>query len=99
MDLLVRYLMAKPRDLGRNEVIQRVFVQAYRVLEAYLLGDSRKNELYFARHIQYFSTQFEEPVGYLRKHHLIHYKIVITKIRSMLFTHAEYLKIKNLLLQ
>ena len=66
VDLLVRYLKAKPSNFGQSEVAQQVFVQAYIVLETYLLGDSRKNELYFAKHIQYFSTQFEELVSFMK---------------------------------
>ena len=36
-----------------------VFVEAYNVLYTYLMGDSRKNELYIAKYIDFFLTQFE----------------------------------------
>ncbi len=64
VDLLVRYLRESPDDgsAGRGDLAQRVVVQAYTVLETYLQGDSRKNELYFAQHIVYFSTQYEVEV-------------------------------------
>ena len=37
----------------------RIFVAAYHVLYAYLMGNSRKNELYIAKYIDFFLTQFE----------------------------------------
>ena len=69
--MLVRYLMAKPSNFGQSEIAQQVFVQAYIVLETYLLGDSRKNELYFAKHIKYFNTQYEEPVSLIKQFQVI----------------------------
>ena len=37
----------------------KIFVAAYHVLYAYLMGNSRKNELYIAKYIDFFLTQFE----------------------------------------
>jgi inositol 1,4,5-triphosphate receptor type 1 len=36
-----------------------IFVEAYNVLYTYLMGNSRKNELYIAKYIDFFLTQFE----------------------------------------
>ena len=36
-----------------------IFVEAYDVLYRYLMGNSRKNELYIAKYIDFFLTQFE----------------------------------------
>ena len=63
VDLLVRLLSSKPPDFESNELMQRMYVEAYDCLETYLLGNSRKNELYFAKYIDYFSTQYEVRVG------------------------------------
>lgn len=37
--------------------LQLVIIKAYDVLVAYLEGDSRKNELYMARHFRFFERQ------------------------------------------
>lgn len=39
--------------------LTNIFVEAYNVLYTYLMGDSRKNELYIAKYIDFFLTQFE----------------------------------------
>eukprot|EP00053_Salpingoeca_punica_P017480 m.168492 g.168492 ORF g.168492 m.168492 type:complete len:2590 (+) comp17217_c0_seq4:243-8012(+) len=41
----------------RHKNTKQVAVAVYSVLEAYLNGDSRKNELYICRHIGFFQTQ------------------------------------------
>ena len=48
----------------------RIFVAAYHVLYAYLMGNSRKNELYIAKYIDFFLTQFEikEVRGFVQRH-------------------------------
>uniref|UniRef100_A0A1I8FAX0 RYDR_ITPR domain-containing protein n=1 Tax=Macrostomum lignano TaxID=282301 RepID=A0A1I8FAX0_9PLAT len=35
----------------------RVFLEAYGILHTYMLGNSRKNALYFAKYIEFFQTQ------------------------------------------
>ena len=67
VDLLVRLLMviedtpaATPEC---STLIHHISVDAYDVLETYLQGDSRKNELYFAKYIDFFGTQFEAGVS------------------------------------
>ena len=45
--------------------LQRVFAKSYDVLYHYLQGDSRKNELYIAKHIDFFQTQFDLGVSTL----------------------------------
>ena len=39
--------------------VTRIFVEAYDVLYTYLMGNSRKNELYIAKYIDFFLSQFE----------------------------------------
>lgn len=39
--------------------LTKIFVEAYNVLYTYLMGDSRKNELYIAKYIDFFLSQFE----------------------------------------
>ena len=39
--------------------LTKIFLEAYDVLYTYLMGDSRKNELYIAKYIDFFLTQFE----------------------------------------
>lgn len=41
----------------------RIFSVAYDVLYTYLMGNSRKNELYIAKYIDFFLTQFEIKEG------------------------------------
>ncbi|XP_076454279.1 inositol 1,4,5-trisphosphate-gated calcium channel ITPR3-like isoform X3 [Babylonia areolata] len=43
--------------------LTNIFVEAYNVLYTYLMGDSRKNELYIAKYIDFFLTQFEYKAG------------------------------------
>ena len=40
----------------------RVLVECYDVLYTYLKGDSRKNELYIAKHIEFFESQISFEV-------------------------------------
>lgn len=40
-----------------------MFAKAYDVLYHYLQGNSRKNELYIAKHIDFFQTQFDLGVS------------------------------------
>ena len=54
----MRYLRTKPEEVEVNELQRKAFVQAYSVLETYLQGNSMKNGLYFAKNIDYFSTQY-----------------------------------------
>ncbi len=58
----MRYVSSHPTDLERNELLLKLFVEGYSVLETYLKGNSRKNELYFAKHIDYFKTQYDRGV-------------------------------------
>lgn len=37
--------------------LTRVFKAAYDVLYVYMIGESRKNALYFAKYIDFFQTQ------------------------------------------
>ncbi len=42
--------------------MRRVIVECYDVLYVYLMGDSRKNELYMANSIDYFGGQISQGV-------------------------------------
>ena len=42
--------------------IVKVYCGIYELLRTYLLGDSRKNELYLARHLPFFYEQFKVDV-------------------------------------
>ena len=46
----------------------RVLVECYDVLYTYLKGDSRKNELYIAKHIEFFESQISFEVRTFAKH-------------------------------
>ncbi|XP_069105107.1 uncharacterized protein [Argopecten irradians] len=48
---------------GASNHLTRIFVEAYDVLYTYLMGDSRKNELYIAKYIDFFLSQFEYKEG------------------------------------
>ena len=40
----------------------KILVECYDVLYTYLKGDSRKNELYIAKHIEFFEAQISHEV-------------------------------------
>ena len=42
--------------------MKKVLVECYDCLYVYLMGDSRKNELYMAKHIDYFGNQVSHEV-------------------------------------
>ncbi|KAL3848185.1 hypothetical protein ACJMK2_019059 [Sinanodonta woodiana] len=65
--LLVNLL--KIRIKGPNKYhLMKIFMDAYDVLATYLLGDSRKNELYIAKYIDFFLTQFDIKKGKIGLH-------------------------------
>ena len=43
--------------------IASVYKAAYDVLHTYMIGDSKKNALYFAKYIDFFQTQFSVKVS------------------------------------
>ena len=62
VDLLTKFLQSSVSLPPKNNLGQ-LRMQIYRVMETYLRGDSRTNELYFAKYIPWFSTQFDKPVS------------------------------------
>ncbi len=48
--------------------LTRVFKAAYDVLYTYMIGNSRKNALYFAKYIDFFQTQISVKVRYRNIH-------------------------------
>ena len=58
VELLVS-LLKSPFNGQDQYWMTKIFVAAYHVLYAYLMGNSRKNELYIAKYIDFFLTQFE----------------------------------------
>ena len=62
IDLLVR-LLQFPLDGAIDQThLTRVFKGAYEVLYTYMVGNSRKNALYFAKYIDFFQTQITVKV-------------------------------------
>ena len=43
----------------------RILVECYDILYTYLMGDSRKNELYIAKHIEFFESQISFEVSFV----------------------------------
>ncbi|XP_033761182.1 inositol 1,4,5-trisphosphate receptor type 3-like isoform X6 [Pecten maximus] len=63
VELLVQLLQTPFRGSPDQIHLTRIFVEAYDVLYTYLMGDSRKNELYIAKYIDFFLSQFEYKEG------------------------------------
>jgi len=57
IDLLVRLLQFSLQGAVDLAHLVRVFKGAYDVLYTYMIGNSRKNALYFAKYIDFFQTQ------------------------------------------
>ena len=57
IDLLVRLLQCPLHGATDQAHLTRVFRGAYDVLYTYMIGNSRKNALYFAKYIDFFQTQ------------------------------------------
>jgi len=57
IDLLVRLLQCPLHGATDQTHLTRVFRGAYDVLYTYMIGNSRKNALYFAKYIDFFQTQ------------------------------------------
>ena len=57
IDLLVRLLQCSLHGATDQAHLTRVFRGAYDVLYTYMIGNSRKNALYFAKYIDFFQTQ------------------------------------------
>ena len=57
--------MLKFRDVKANAVdmkpLEPIFVELISLLSAYLNGESRKNELYLGRHLDFILGQIEDP--------------------------------------
>lgn len=65
VELLVSLLQLPCRGSSDERFLVKIFVECYDLLYTYLMGDSRKNELYIAKHISFFESQisFDGPVG------------------------------------
>ncbi|PAA53235.1 hypothetical protein BOX15_Mlig016571g1 [Macrostomum lignano] len=57
VELLVRLLQTPFRGAADQQYLVKIFVECYEVLYTYLMGDCRKNELYIAKHIDFFRSQ------------------------------------------
>jgi len=62
IDLLVRMLQFPLQGAVDLVHLVRVFKGAYDVLYTYMIGNSRKNALYFAKYIDFFQTQITVKV-------------------------------------
>ncbi|XP_064627454.1 inositol 1,4,5-trisphosphate receptor type 1-like isoform X9 [Lineus longissimus] len=58
IDFLVKLLQYPLRGVPDELNLTKVFKEAYDVLYTYMIGNSRKNALYFAKYIDFFQTQF-----------------------------------------
>ncbi|XP_074663089.1 inositol 1,4,5-trisphosphate-gated calcium channel ITPR3-like [Tubulanus polymorphus] len=58
IDLLVMLLQCKLKGVADEINLTKVFKAAYEVIYSYMIGNSRKNALYFAKYIDFFQTQF-----------------------------------------
>lgn len=58
IDLLVEVLKCPLSESADDINLITVFKGAYEVLYTYMVGNSRKNALYFAKYIDFFQTQF-----------------------------------------
>ncbi|XP_070173454.1 inositol 1,4,5-trisphosphate-gated calcium channel ITPR3-like [Littorina saxatilis] len=63
VELLVSLLRVPYQGSPDQSHLTNIFVEAYNVLYTYLMGNSRKNELYIAKYIDFFLTQFEYKSG------------------------------------
>ena len=63
IDLLVRLLQIPLEGAIDQTHLTRVFKAAYDVLYTYMIGNSRKNALYFAKYIDFFQTQISVKVS------------------------------------
>ncbi|CAH1800283.1 unnamed protein product [Owenia fusiformis] len=65
VELLVKLLQIPYRHSPDQTHLTKIFVEGYDVLYTYLMGDSRKNELYIAKHIEFFQSQisYEGDIG------------------------------------
>ena len=57
IDLLVRLLQCPLEGAIDQNHMLRVFKGSYAVLYTYMIGNSRKNALYFAKYIEFFQLQ------------------------------------------
>lgn len=57
VDLLVQLLQRSFTDPGVASNVASLHVEAYGVINSYLVGNSRKNEMYMYRHIGFFLSQ------------------------------------------
>ena len=62
IDLLVRLLQFPLEGAIDQTHLTKVFKGAYDVLYTYMIGNSRKNALYFAKYIDFFQTQISVKV-------------------------------------
>ncbi|ESN99319.1 hypothetical protein HELRODRAFT_162842 [Helobdella robusta] len=63
IDLLVKILKSPLLGAIDQSHLTKVFKAAYDVLYVYMIGDSRKNSLYFAKYIDFFQTQITVKIG------------------------------------
>lgn len=62
IDVLVRVLQCPLQGAADQSHLTKVFKGTYDVLYTYMIGNSRKNALYFAKYIDFFQTQITVKV-------------------------------------
>ncbi|CAD5116200.1 DgyrCDS5116 [Dimorphilus gyrociliatus] len=60
IDLLVKILQLPVKDVINQELMTEVTKSVYGVLHTYMMGNSRKNSLYFAKYIDFFQSKFSQ---------------------------------------
>lgn len=60
IDLLVKILQLPVEDIVNHELMTEVTKSVYGVLHTYMMGNSRKNSLYFAKYIDFFQSKFSQ---------------------------------------
>ncbi|XP_070538210.1 inositol 1,4,5-trisphosphate-gated calcium channel ITPR3-like [Ptychodera flava] len=70
LDLLVQICQLPFNGTGDERYASQIIVECYKVMYTYVLGDSRKNELYIARFIDFFQIQIqrEGEIGHQAAH-------------------------------
>uniref|UniRef100_A0A1I8IHP6 RYDR_ITPR domain-containing protein n=1 Tax=Macrostomum lignano TaxID=282301 RepID=A0A1I8IHP6_9PLAT len=63
IDLLVTLLKFPLKAVQDEHNLTKVFSEAYDILHTYMMGNSRKNALYFAKYIEFFQTQMVDKVN------------------------------------
>ncbi len=98
IDLLVRLLQCPLQGAIDQTHLTKVFKGAYDVLYTYMIGNSRKNALYFAKYIDFFQTQITVKVVrfWLPGNVLGGIWMILTKIKFLINFCCHLIDLRNL---